>query len=250
MLGVLICLCLVLLSAFLSKIRKENLEKDFVVGALRTILQLVVLGLILDWIFKNSSISIVIGISLIMTLNAALQATSRVEVRYKGIYLDHFISILLAIWPLAFLGSSLMKSNPVWRAEIYLPLLGMLLGNTLNGISIGINFFGVELKTKRDEVFSLLALGATPKEATTHIRLRSIKLAMTPILNSMVSMGFVSIPGMMTGQILAGNSPMEAALIQIVIVLLITVSCYVGISLALTFSRRKKFSHEGVPCFE
>jgi putative ABC transport system permease protein len=126
----------------------------------------------------------------------------------------------------------------------------MLLGNTLNGISVGLDFFGTELKMKREEVMSLLALGATKYEATKIIRNRALRIAMTPMLNSMASMGMVSIPGMMTGQILAGAVPAEAAITQIILVLLITVGTYSGTYLALNFARSRKFNQEGIPCFE
>jgi putative ABC transport system permease protein len=92
-------------------------------------------------------------------------------------------------------------------------------------------------------------LGATKHEATRYIRNKAIKIAMTPSLNSMASMGLVSIPGMMTGQILAGNTPEEAAFTQIILMLLITVGTYSGTYIALNLARSRKFTQDGIPCF-
>lgn len=241
---------LVLVCVFISHKKKQNLEKDFLIGAVRTFVQLILLGYILSWIFKHDTLLVVFGVAFIMTLNAAIHSKSRVEVKYKALLVDNLLAIALAIWPMAIIGSALTHSSPIWKADVFLPLLGVLLGNTLNGISVGVDFFGTELKTKKEEVISLLALGATPKEATSHINLRSLKLAMTPTLNSMTSMGIVSIPGMMTGQILGGNTPTEAAVTQIIIMFLVMTGTYTATNFALSFTRRHKFTEAGIPCFE
>jgi putative ABC transport system permease protein len=245
-----ICSLLVLMCAAISFWRKQYLEKDFLIGSARTFIQLITLGYALTWIFKNDSLLVILGVSLVMTLNSALHSKSRVEVKYKALLWDNFLATALAIWPLAIIGSALQHGNRLWQAEVFLPLLGVLLGNTLNGISVGVDFFGTELKARKEEVISLLALGATPREATRHINLRALKLAMTPTLNSMASMGIVSIPGMMFGQILGGNSPTDAAITQVIIMFLLVTATYSATNLALFFSRKHKFTLMGIPCFE
>lgn len=250
MLEIAICFVLIFICAFLSWKKKQGLEKDFLIGSVRTLVQLILLGYFLNWIFKNGNLAVIAMSGLLMTINSAVHSKGRIEVKHKGIFLDNLLATAFAIWPLALLGSTLLHAKPVWAVEIFLPLLGMLLGNTLNGISLGVNHFALELKSRKEEVMSLLALGATPKEATLHVRDRSLKMAMTPTLNSMASMGIVSIPGMMTGQILGGNTPSEAAITQVIIMLLITVGTYSGTYLALFFTRQKKFLEGGIPCFE
>lgn len=250
MLEIGICFLLIFICAFLSWKKKQGLEKDFLIGSVRTLVQLILLGYFLNWIFKNGNLAVIAMSGLLMTINSAVHSKGRIEVKHKGIFLDNLLATAFAIWPLALLGSTLLHAKPVWAVEIFLPLLGMLLGNTLNGISLGVNHFALELKSRKEEVMSLLALGATPKEATLHVRDRSLKMAMTPTLNSMASMGIVSIPGMMTGQILGGNTPSEAAITQVIIMLLITVGTYSGTYLALYFTRQKKFLAGGIPCFE
>lgn len=241
---------MILIISGISVWKKHHLEKDFLIGSVRTCLQLILLGYALTWIFKNDSLIVILAISVVMTMNSALHSKARVQIKYRTLLLDNFLSTALTIWPLAFMGSALLHSTPLWRVEIFLPLLGMLLGNTLSGISVGVDFFGTELKSKKEEIISLIALGADKKEATAHVITRSLRLAMMPTLNSMASMGLVSIPGMMTGQILAGNKPSEAAITQVILMLLIAVGTYSGTYLALVLTRRHKFTKEGVPCFE
>lgn len=241
---------LVLVCVVISHRKNQNLEKDFLIGAFRSFVQLILLGYILTWIFKHESILIIGGVAFVMTLNSAIHSKARVEVKYKALLLDNMLAIALAIWPIAIIASALTHSHPIWKADVFLPLLGVMLGNTLNGISVGVDFFGTELKTRREEVISLLALGANRKEATKHIHLRALKLAMTPTLNSMASMGIVSIPGMMTGQILGGNTPTEAAITQVIIMFLVMTGTYTATNFALSFSRRHKFTQAGIPCFE
>ncbi len=241
---------LVLICAILSRVKNQNLEKDFLIGAVRVFVQLILLGYVLTWIFKHDTLPVIFIVSFIMTMNSAIHSRSRVEVKYKALLLDNLLATAIAIWPLAVIGTALQNGSFTFKAEVFLPMMGVMLGNTLNGISVGVDFFGTELKSKKDEVISLLALGATPKEATWHINLRSLKLAMTPTLNSMASMGIVSIPGMMTGQILGGNSPTEAAITQVIIMFLIMTGTYFATFLALTFTRKHKFNEVGIPCFE
>jgi putative ABC transport system permease protein len=245
-----ICFGMILIISGISIRKKHGLEKDFLIGSVRTFLQLILLGYILNWIFKNDSFIVILLISVVMTVNSALHSRSRIQIKYKTLLLDNFLSTALTIWPLALIGSALLHATPLWKVEIFLPLLGMLLGNTLNGISVGVDFFGTELKSKKEEIISLIALGANKKEATAHVIQRSLKIAMMPTLNSMASMGIVSIPGMMTGQILAGNTPGEAAITQVILMLLIAVGTYSGTYLALAMTRRHKFTKEGIPCFE
>jgi putative ABC transport system permease protein len=244
-----LCFILILLCSGLSFYKKQGLAKDFLIGSVRTVIQLILLGYILTWVFKNDSFIVILGISLIMTLNSAIHSRSRIQIKYPSLLLDNLFATALAIWPVALIGSALLHSEPIWKVEMFLPLLGMLLGNTLNGISVGVDFFGTELKSKKEEIISYIALGANKKEATSHIVMRSLKIAMTPTLNSMASMGLVSIPGMMTGQILAGNGPSESAITQVIIMLLITVATYSGTYLALILTRRHKFTKNGIPCF-
>jgi putative ABC transport system permease protein len=107
-------------------------------------------------------------------------------------------------------------------------MLGMILGNTLTGISLGLERFMEGLVTNRNGIETLLALGATRWEATHREVQTAVKTGMIPTINSMMVMGLVSLPGMMTGQILAGASPIDAVRYQIVIVFAIASGSALG----------------------
>lgn len=246
---VFIAFSLVVISSIISWKFEHKLEKEFIVGAFRNAIQLVLLGLILTWIFKNSSLLLTLIIGLAMTANSAIHSKNRVRYKYPEILLNNFVATAFAIWPIAFLTSQVLGDGHWWSPEIFLPILGMLLGSTLNGMSLGIDHFCHDVREKKEDVLTLLALGASTKEATQELMQRSLKIAMTPNLNAMLSMGLVSIPGMMTGQILAGSSPMEASIYQIVLMFMIVSSCYFCTLIGLILSRKKLFNALGQPCF-
>jgi putative ABC transport system permease protein len=125
--------------------------------------------------------------------------------------------------------AGIIRVQPWYDPQYLIPLLGMVLGNTLSGISLGLDRFMDSLATQRDQVETLLALGATRWEAA-HSQVRdAIRVGMIPTVNSMMVMGLVSLPGMMTGQILAGANPIDAVRYQIVIIFMIAAGAALGI---------------------
>eukprot|EP01025_Chloroclados_australasicus_P049207 TRINITY_DN5594_c0_g1_i9.p1 TRINITY_DN5594_c0_g1~~TRINITY_DN5594_c0_g1_i9.p1 ORF type:complete len:318 (+),score=42.65 TRINITY_DN5594_c0_g1_i9:356-1309(+) len=108
--------------------------------------------------------------------------------------------------------------------QYVIPILGMILGNTLDGVSLGLRNTLKELTDGSDRIEFMLAMGATRWEALRPVLIEVLQLAMTPLLNRLSIVGLVSIPGMMTGQILGGSSPFLAAKYQIVIMFLIATS--------------------------
>lgn len=245
----LIAFLLVALCALLSYWKGHGQEKDLLKSSIRAVLQLGLLGYLLTFIFANNSPQISLAVAMVMTINCAFHVRSRIKSRYKELLLDNFVATVLSIWPLAFVGSFLLDGKPWWSVEHFLPLIGMLLGNSMNGISMGIDHFTHGISEKREEVLEWIALGANTIEATRDIFRRSLRMSLTPIMNSMLTMGIVSIPGAMTGQILGGSSPMTAAITQMIIVLLVAVGVYIGALIGLSLARKRLFNHRGQPCF-
>jgi putative ABC transport system permease protein len=245
----LIALLLPLLCCLIALWQKQGITKELGIATIRSVLQISFLGFALKWIFAHPSLLITVAVGSFMTVNSALNSRGRVKAKYPGLLLDSLFTTALSIWPLAFIGSYLLKADPWWQAELFLPLLGMLLGNVLNGISLGVDSFTYEVRAHRDEILSLIALGATTHEATSNLFKRCIRTALTPMLNAMASMGLVSIPGMMTGQILAGQPPQEAAVVQIIMVLLLATGVYFGSMSGLYRARSRLFNSQGLPCF-
>jgi putative ABC transport system permease protein len=139
---------------------------------------------------------------------------------------------------------AVVQVRPWYLPQYAIPLLGMILGNTLNGISLGLDRFGEELVGKRDQVEALLALGATRWEAARASVGRAVRTGMIPTLNTMMVVGLVSLPGMMTGQLLAGADPMQAVMYQIVIMFLIASATALGTVSVVLLGYRRLFSRD------
>jgi putative ABC transport system permease protein len=122
--------------------------------------------------------------------------------------------------------------------------MGMILGNTLNGVSLGLVSFTEAMVARRDEVETLLALGATRREAAQAPIRHAIRTGMTPIINAMMVVGLVSLPGMMTGQLLSGVDPIEAVKYQIVIMFLIAAATSLSTVLAVLLNFRRLFTRD------
>jgi putative ABC transport system permease protein len=221
-----------------------KLERSLLIGSLRMIVQLLLVGLMLQWVFQVQRWYVVVGVAAIMTLIAGLTAVQRNQRRYAGMWFDTVISVWASSWIVtAYALFFVMRGLDTWYHPQYsIPLLGMVLGNTLNGISIGLATFTESLVTRRAEVDTLLALGATRWEAAqTPIR-HALRTGLTPMINSMMVAGIVSLPGMMTGQLLSGVSPIEAVKYQIVIMFLISSATALGATGIVLLGFRRLFT--------
>ena len=116
-----------------------------------------------------------------------------------------------------------------WYAPRYvLPILGMVLGSTLTSVSLALQTLTEGAERERAAIEARLALGATRLEAFSDVLRRAMRTAVTPLVNQMSVAGIVTLPGMMTGQILAGADPAEAAKYQIMIMLVLTGAAGLG----------------------
>ncbi|MGF1567570.1 MAG: iron export ABC transporter permease subunit FetB [Nodosilinea sp.] len=206
-----------------------GLEQSLAIASLRMVVQLLLIGYVLEWLFTQDHPGLILAISLAMATIAGIAAVNRTKRRFRGIYWNSLLSVLVAsalVTGLAVKG--IIRVEPWHNPQYLIPLLGMVLGNTLNGISLGLDRFMADLTSQRHHIETLLALGATRWEAA-HTQVReAVRIGMIPTINSMMVMGLVSLPGMMTGQILAGASPLDAVRYQIVIVFMIASGAALG----------------------
>lgn len=195
-----------------------GLERSIIVASVRMTAQLLLVGMILTWVFTLSSGWLVAGIGLIMTALAAHAAASRPARKYPQILLDSFLAVFGSAYLLSGIALvGILRPEPWFNPQHAIPILGMVLGNALTGVSLALDRYTNALETERDLIEGTLALGATRWEAThTHFR-EAMRAGMIPTLNSMAVMGIVSLPGMMTGQILGGADPTTAVRYQIFI---------------------------------
>ena len=235
---------LILINAGVSLVLKLELGRRLLWASLRTVVQLSLLGLILKWIFEAKHWAVVGGLMLFMTVVAGLSAVSRTERRYPGIWWNGMIAAATGAWVVTFFTLAFVIPPAAWSDKIgqyAIPLLGMVLGNTLNGLSLGLDRFAETLATKRDEIEMRLCLGATRWEAAREAIRHAIRTGMVPIINSMTVVGLVSLPGMMTGQLLAGAEPVSAVKYQIMIMFVIAAGTALGTVTAVLLSYRRLF---------
>ena len=234
---------LILINGGISVALKLGLERRLLVAATRTVIQLLLVGLVLQWVFSVSTWYLVVALMLVMALVAGVAAVRRTDRRYPGIWLNAILSVWVSSWVITAAALFGIVDVEPWFAPQYaIPLLGMILGNTLNGISLGLDRLGEELTGRRSEVEGLLALGATRWEAARGPVRRAVRTGMIPIVNSMMVVGIVSLPGMMTGQLLAGVAPVDAVEYQVVIMFLIASGTALGTVGVVLLSYRRLFN--------
>lgn len=242
---VLVAALLVLINGTISVLFQLKLEKQLLWASIRTVVQLIFIGLILESVFRSSHWTAIVGIMLVMSVIAGSSAMNRIKTQYKGLLWNSLVAVMASSWIITTIALTAILQPAVWSetpAQYAIPLLGMILGNTLNGISLGMDRFTSELKSKRNEIEMLLTLGSTRQQAAKEPLREALRTGMIPIINSMMMVGLVSIPGMMTGQMLSGVSPMAAVKYQIVIMFLIAAGTSLGTIIAILLGYRKLFN--------
>ncbi len=244
-LDLLLAVSLVLGAGLVSFYLRLGLEKRLAVASLRTVLQLLLIGYLLKFIFALESAAAVLPLLLLMILIAARTALGRPRRRFRGGGGLAFLSLAASALITTFAVTSLVIGVDPWYEPRYvIPLIGMVLGNSMNGISLSLDELLERLAERADEVELELSLGATAREASRRPLREAVRRGMIPILNSMMVVGIVSLPGMMTGQILAGADPMLAVKYQILIMFMIAAATAAGAMLMSILTARKLFSRE------
>ena len=228
---------LLAINAMVSLKLRLGLARQIIWSSFRMAIQLAFLGLVLKQIFELSSVSPVIILAGVMTVIAGVTAVRRIDHRYPSIYATAIFSVWASTWIVMAVTILLIVRPQPWHSpQVVIPLLGMVLGNSLTGISLGLDRFLSELRNRRGEVETFLTLGATRWESCRDVFAAATRTAMIPILNTMSVAGIVSIPGMMTGQLLAGAPPIQAVQYQIMIMFVIAAAIAIGVVIALAIS--------------
>ena len=238
---------LILVNVGLSAALRLGLSRSLLLASVRMVVQLLLVGFVLDWLFHQDQAPLIVLVGVGMAMIAGVSAVQRTQHRFAGIYLNSLLSVMASsalVTGLAVTG--LIQPQPWYNPHYLIPLLGMVLGNTLNGLSLGLDRFMEGLRSGRDQVETDLALGATRWEACQAVVRDAIRVAMIPTINSMMVMGLVSLPGMMTGQILQGAAPAAAVRYQIVILFMIASATALGVFgvVGLAYGRLTSADHQ------
>ena len=221
-----------------------GVSRTLAIAALRTTAQLLLVGLVLETVFTQARLSWILLIILVMMTVASWEIMARQTRKLKGwwgfgvsafsLFISSFMITLLAL-------VAVIEADPWYTPQYLIPLLGMLLGNTMNGIALGMDRLVQTAWQQRAVIEQRLMLGQTDSEAIREIARDSMRAGMIPIINAMAAAGVVSLPGMMTGQILAGSPPVEAVKYQILIMFLISSGTGFAVITVLNLIARRMF---------
>lgn len=237
---------LVIILALTSFFTRSGLGWSILIAALRTTVQLLLIGMVLKALFAYIHLGFITLITFIMLLMAGREVAARQKYRFTGwwnpgvgtssMFISSFTLTVFAL-------HVIIGVEPWYTPQYAIPLLGMMLGNTMSGISLAINHLTQSSWQRQAVIEARLILGSDWKEAISEIKKESVRIGMIPIINAMAASGVVSLPGMMTGQILAGTPPLEAVKYQIVIMFLIAAGTGFGIITAVWISCRRLFDN-------
>lgn len=230
--------------AVTSLVLSLGLEKKIVLYSARMTAQLLLIGLVLRYLFGNASGFLVCLMSLIMLAAAGREVQARQKRKVQG-WSGYFIatsSMFVSSFSIALIALVLIIQVKPWYTPQYaVPILGMLLGNTMTGVALAIDLLVSQLYEKQNIVEQRLMMGQSWKDASSDISRDAMRNGMMPIINSMAAAGLVSLPGMMTGQILGGSPPVEAVKYQILIMFLISAGTGFGVITAIRLTARRLF---------
>jgi putative ABC transport system permease protein len=235
---------LVLLLALLSWRLHLGVQRRVLIAAARSAVQLSLIGYVLHALFATTHPALIGLMALVMLAVAGWEAMSRQKRRYRGpwgygigtlsMFLSSFSVLVLAL-------TVIIGVRPWYQPQYLIPLLGMLLGNTMSGVALALDNLTRQAWESRGRIEARLMLGETWDTAIAEIRRDSLRAGLIPIVNAMATAGLVSLPGMMTGQILAGSPPIEAAKYQLLVMFLISGGTGLGSTAAVWIGSRRLF---------
>ncbi len=239
-----IALIFVLIPIFLSKTFNLGLEKDTTIAVVRSIIQLFAVGYILKFVFDTESL-IYIFLMVIVMIVAATQNARKKGKAIKGITWKIAVTLIFmeVLTQAILLGFQITPAT----AQYIIPISGMVVGNSMVLAILFLNRFTSEVDSHQEQTELILSLGGTPKQAIHTQLITSIKSSMIPTIESQKTIGLVQLPGMMSGQIIAGANPIQAVQFQLLVLfLLLTTAAVTSIMLGFLsyptlFNQRMQF---------
>ncbi|MED4129686.1 ABC transporter permease [Shouchella miscanthi] len=217
-------LIFVLIPLLLSQVLKLGLNRDILVAAIRSIIQLLAVGYILQFVFDSESY-LYISLMIVLMITAATQNARKKGRAIRGITWKLIVTFLTiqTLTQGILLGLHITPAT----AQYIIPISGMVIGNSMVLGILFLNRFTAEVESKKDEADLILSLGGTPKQAIQKQLISSIQASTIPTIESQKTIGLVQLPGMMSGQIIAGADPVQAVLFQLLILFLLLTTAIV-----------------------
>ncbi|GAN10681.1 conserved hypothetical protein [Mucor ambiguus] len=221
----------ILINGFISLVLGLQLEKTLIIAAIRCLVQLTLMGFILEDVFKTRHPALVMLMTFVLIFLGAYETVyNKSKQTYKGMFISVLLSSGIATLVVGIVGTRFaMKQAPFWIPEIFIPTMGMLLGNAMSGMAVALSSCLSSVGTRKEQIETYLAFGASRWEAGQSIAIEAVRLSMLPTINQMSVIGLIAIPGMMTGQILGGAPVSNAVKYQQIIMFLISASTALGV---------------------
>jgi len=230
---------LILLVIIITHYRDLQLESDLIVSTIRAFVQLLLLALVLTIIFDIQNIFWIVLILIIMISVASYTAARRARGLPDAFWVCSSTILFSSgtiILVMVALGVLEMK------AEVIIPLGGMVIGNTMNITALAMDRLKGEVENNVLRIENFLALGATSDQAVLPMIRKSVRASLIPTIDNMKTLGLVWIPGLMSGMLIAGSDPGTAAVFQLIILLMILASNTLASTISTAQMSRRMFS--------
>jgi putative ABC transport system permease protein len=220
-----------------------KLGKDLFWGTVRTVAQLFLMGFVLRYVFAFDRWYLVVAVFAVMIFFAARIAKGRVKSAPVAVFVPVFASMLLSYMLVTFfVVAVIVQARPWYHPMYFIPIGGMIIGNSITAVAVSLDRFFGALKKQREEIELFFCLGATYRQASAPVFREAIRAGMIPSITAMMGVGIVWLPGMMTGQILAGADPLAAVKYQIMVMLMLVGSTAIASILVVWLVRRECFT--------
>lgn len=241
--GMLVSYGFLLFSLLLVHIQRVRLIKSTLISAGRMSIQLFLVAFVLTYLFASKEWYLIVIVYFVMVFFGAQTISGRVAISMRGLFGFTLISLLVSSGSvMAVFTFLVLRPEPWYIPQYFIPLVGMIIGNSMNGTALAFERYHDEVHKSRKKIETLLSFGATAAEASEAARTKAIQACLLPTISSMTGMGLVWLPGMMTGQILGGSPPMLAIKYQIAIMLAIFCSVTISSMIILRLARGRLFN--------
>lgn len=213
-----LALIFVFIPLLFSKVLNLGLERDTLIATFRSVIQLLLVGYLLKFVFDSEELIFILAMVSIMIV-AAVQNARKKGASIKGITWKLMISFIVieGLTQLILIGFRITPPT----AQYIIPISGMVIGNSMVLAILFLNRFEAEIASRKEQIELILSLGGTPKQAIHKQLIVAIKASTIPTIESQKTIGLVQLPGMMSGQIIAGADPVQAVQFQLLVLFLL-----------------------------
>ena len=234
---------LILIAVGISLWQKLGLAQRLLVGAVRTVIQLVLVGYLLVYIFALDRWYLVVATLVLMMIVATREAVNRQGGVSRKLLMIIGAAILVSSgFSVLYVSTFVVRVSPWYNPRYLIPLFGMIVGSAMNSAAIASERLSSEFAARKMEIEAYLALGASYQRASQQAVRQAFRASLVPTINGLMVVGIVTLPGMMTGQILAGSSPLIAIRYQIVVAFMQASAVAIATAVVTLWYRRTFFT--------